>query len=217
MRVTGRSLSELGFDIRNLDIFSYKEEIELENKIVDYLNMFFEIKKLPISNQYPQLYHRVPLLIPLQLRTTHGPHIDTNCTAKYLMRDGAVKVEFEIVNAQKPDDWFGLFFRSDTDPYRGSHLVYIRQNGMIEMAIYHHTYYAQFTVLDRFNTGSTIAGKHILTIQYENDYLEIEMGAHKFQTYKLSRQVFGLVLPVAWESDVDIHALEMVCRDTIDP
>src|SRR5208283_2140794 len=43
LRVTGRSVLELGFDIRNLDVRQYKDERHLTKTIMDYLNNFFKI------------------------------------------------------------------------------------------------------------------------------------------------------------------------------
>jgi hypothetical protein len=58
LRVVGRSRTEVGFDVRNLDVAAYSCESELLDIITNYLNLFFTIKKLPISEQFPELYTR---------------------------------------------------------------------------------------------------------------------------------------------------------------
>ena len=66
LRVTGRSISELGFDIQNLEVFQYKNEDELAKKIIAYLDTFFRIKQLPISKNFAPLYCEEPF--PIQLK-----------------------------------------------------------------------------------------------------------------------------------------------------
>ncbi len=138
LRVSGRSDSELPFDIRNLDFSSYKNETELAKTITDYLDTFFKLKQLPISREYGPLYCEESA-IPIELRAKDDERhwIDIRPACQDLsIRDGAVQVEFEILKGRRPDDWFGIYFRAGDDPFLGSHLSYVRQNGMIEIAVY---------------------------------------------------------------------------------
>jgi hypothetical protein len=48
------------------------------------------------------------------------------------MRDGAIRVIFEILRASGEDNWFGVYFRIGFSPFMGSHLVYARPNRNIE-------------------------------------------------------------------------------------
>ncbi|MBE9569604.1 MAG: hypothetical protein IMF11_03195, partial [Proteobacteria bacterium] len=96
LRVTGRSVSELGFDIRNLEVFHYKSKAELAKKIMAYLDTFLKIKRIPISKEFMPLYCEEPV-VPLQLRARQtGLDIQSNCPPDFLIRDGAVQVDFEI-------------------------------------------------------------------------------------------------------------------------
>ena len=119
MRVTGRSVKELGFDIQNLEVFQYKNEQALREKIEEYLKTFFSIKGQPISPKAGPLYYNVPL-VPFELkgfeRKSSREEVRTYPLAFEqfpLVRDGAVRVVFEILDGRRMDDWFGVFFRSD--------------------------------------------------------------------------------------------------------
>lgn len=211
LRVTGRSVSELGFDIRNLEVRQYKDESELEKMIIDYLDIFLKIKKLPISEKYAPLYREEPV-VPLKLRSLEtGLVFQSNCPPDFLIRDGAVRVDFEILAARTPKDWFGIYFRSGTYPPMGSHLVYVRQNGMIEIAVYPGP-----RIIETLSTGGSITGRQSILIEFENDQLEVQMGDKQLRTDKLSHQTAGRVLQAAWRAEVDVHSVQMICRDTIE-
>jgi hypothetical protein len=66
LRVTGRSLNELGFDIRNLDIAQYNTEEVLLQRIYQYLDMFFAIKDLPLSAKAGPMYQSYPQQVRLK-------------------------------------------------------------------------------------------------------------------------------------------------------
>jgi hypothetical protein len=140
LRVTGRALTELGFDIRNLDVRHYKHEKDLVKTLVQYLHMFFEIKRLTISKRHTGLYFREPAPLRLQAISLkeNGSDFDMKSMSppSYILRDGAVKTRFEILKAKSAEDWFGIYFRFGASPFLGSHLVYVRQNGVIELAVY---------------------------------------------------------------------------------
>ena len=211
LRVTGRSVSELGFDIRNLDVRQYKDEAQLAKTILAYLNIFFKIKQLPISKEFTHLYCAEPV-VPMQLMARqNGFQIQSNCPSDFLIRDGAVRVDFEILTASTPDDWFGIYFRAGTYPIMGSHLVYVRQNGMIEIAIYPGP-----RVIEAVSMGGPIVGRQLLLIEFENSQLELQMGGIQLQTNKLSHQTPGRVLLAAWNADAVVNTAEMISRDTIE-
>ncbi len=215
LRVTGRSVSELGFDIRNLEVRRYDDETQLTEMIIRYLDTFFKIKRLGISKQHGDLYRKQS--VPIQLRALTPKvqrarfDVKSICPDNYVMRDGAVRVTFEILQARSPEDWFGVFFRAGASPWMGSHLVYVRQNGAIEVAMYPGP-----LILEVYSTEQPIKGKQTLLIQFENDQLDVQLGHFHLAPVKLVRQVVGRVLPVAWYADVDVHSAEMICRDTID-
>ncbi len=210
LRVTGRSLSELGFDIRNLDVFRYEDSGQLTKKIIKYLKTFFKIKQLTISKRYGNLYCREPMPIKLKAISS-GFDIKSNCPADFVMRDGAVRVKFRILKAKRPEDWFGVFFRSADFPLMGSHLVYVRQNGAIELAVY-----PGLRVLKKLSTHQSISGKQDLFVQFENNCIDVRMGQARLRYDKLTHQTVGRVFHAAYEADVDVYSSEMICRDTIE-
>ena len=212
LRVTGRSVSELGFDIRNLEVYQYKNQEQLTQKIFGYLDTFFKVKQLPISQEFAQLYCKEPVEIELKARGEKRFDVQSNCLPDFIMRDGAVRVDFEILSADTPDDWFGVFFRAGAYPATGSHLVYVRQNGIIEIVVYP----GPSRPLATLATGRQISGRQMLTAEFENDYFHAQMGEHHLETNNLSYQGVGRVLQAAWRADVKVHSVEMICRDTIE-
>lgn len=210
LRLTGRSVSELGFDIRNLEVRQYKDETQLTETIARYLDIFFKIKQLSISKELAPLYCEEPVPIHLRARQS-GFDMQSNCPPDFIMRDGAVRANFEILGARSQDDWFGVYFRAGASPFLGSHLVYVRQNGMIEVAVYPGP-----RIVETLSMGRSLSGRNVLTAQFENDHLDVQMGPAQLLTDKLSHQVAGRVLMAAWYADVDLHSAEMISRDTID-
>jgi hypothetical protein len=129
----------------------------------------------------------------------------------YLLRDGVVRATFEILRAKNPEDWFGIYLRSGASPLLGSHLVYVRQNGTVELAVYPGP-----VVIETFPSPGRISGRRTITIAFENDHLEIQIGRARFSSIKLSHQTPGRIIFGAWRADVIVHTAEVIRRDTID-
>lgn len=211
LRVTGRSVTELGFDIRNLEVRQYGNEQDLTKMLIAYLKTFFAIKRLPLTKRHTALYFREPLPIQLRATTERGFAIQSNSPIKYVLRDGAVRATFNILNTMSSDDWFGIYFRSGESPLLGSHLAYVRKNGSIEVARYPGP-----VIIDRFSLGRTLSGRETLVLEFENNHIDIRLGRARFKSDRLSHQFAGKVAFAAWQSDVDIMAAEIICRDTIE-
>src|SRR6266513_1648427 len=62
LRVVGRPVTELSFDIRNLEVRRYSSETDLLKILTGYLDTFFKIKRLPISRKFPALFRSEALL-----------------------------------------------------------------------------------------------------------------------------------------------------------
>ncbi len=220
LRVTGRSLTELGFDIRGLKMWKYDCEEQLENIITDYLKTFFEIKQLSISSEHGNLYWKQSK----KMEPGRGPPVGQKNRFmyksirpdNYVMRDGAVRVVFETLKEHDPgDNWFGVFFRAgvSVSPWMGSHLVFVRPNGRIELAICPGP-----RILEQKSTDAKTKGEQTLLIEFENNQLNVELDNKLYiQTDKLVHQAVGRVLVAAWNANVDVHSAEMICRDTINP
>jgi nucleoside 2-deoxyribosyltransferase len=209
LRVTGRPVSELGFDVRNLNINQYKEENQLFEIIEAYCKTFFTIKALPMSKDQGVLYCEE--CGPVELRGRGRFDLRQIGPTQFKMRDGAIRVNFEILSTDTDDDWFGVYFRAADNPFLGSHLVYVRRNGAIEIAVYPGP-----DVLKTLPAGPPVSGPQDLTVQFENNYADVQMGSARLQTDQLSHQTVGSVLQAAWQADVKVYSAQMVCRDTID-
>jgi nucleoside 2-deoxyribosyltransferase len=226
LRVTGRSVKELGFDIQNLEVFLYKDANALRRKIEGYLKTFFLIKKQPISPRAGPLYFKAPL-VPFEMkgfqRKPRREEVRTHPLALEhfpLVRDGAVRVVFEILDGRRMDDWFGVFFRSDPSPVRdshfwvGSYLAYARRDGRIEVVSYPGT---KLLAKPSGAKPPALNGKHTLVVEFENDQVVVKLDKSLTITAEnLSRQRVGRILLAAYCTHVKIHSAEMVCRDTIE-
>lgn len=216
LRVTGRSLTELGFDIRNLEVYIYKNATDLARTILEYLKVFFEIKKLEKSeaSSNPLLYrenHTIKLLDapprPSELVPIYKPFLD------FMLRDGKVRVDFEILEAESEDDWFGIYFRAGLNPFAGSHLVYIRKNGNIEVAVY----YPQFRVLTpKKSLPRPVTGRQSITVEFDNNYLKVQMDEVLLETPELTYEEVGDLLLATYHAKANVYSVEMICRDTIE-
>lgn len=210
LRVTGRTFSEIGFDVRNLEVRTYSTEKDLLKTVTDYCDLFLRIKTLPISDEHPELYFAEPTPFGLS-SSANSAQLKLTGTPGLLVRDGAVRVRFELVSAETEDDWFGVYFRAGTNPFLGSHLVYIRKSGKVEVAVYPGP-----RVLYVHDLGKPTAGLQDLVIEFENNHVEVQLGsAHPLRADVLSLQAPGAIALASWNAEVRVEGAEMVCRDTI--
>nr|BAM62603.1 putative uncharacterized protein [uncultured microorganism] len=216
LRVTGRSLTELGFDIRNLKMWRYDKEKKLIKTITDYLDTFLKIKQLSISSGYGSLYWKQSKKTELRPVPPEGQKkrfaYKSIRSDNYVMRDGAVRAEFEILKEHNPEDnWFGVYFRAGVWPLMVSYLVFVRPNGTVQLSIY------PGPRSPSKSTGEKIKERKTLLIEFDNNQLNVELDSKPYlQTEKLVRQAVGHIFVAAWNADVDVHSVEMICRDTID-
>lgn len=214
LRVTGRAVGELGFDIRQLDVRTYRDEETLLALITEYLDTFLYIKNLPLNPDSGPLYGRIVPNGPMNAVNDQG---DLSAVfdplPNLIMRDGAVRARFTMLRTVDQSDWFGICFRvGGFTPWTGSHMVYVRRSGGIDLATYPGP---QVQILSE--AGPSMEGEQELMIDFENDFLRVRIGGIDVESSSLTNQRAGRVVLVAHRSEVSVASAEMICRDTIDP
>jgi hypothetical protein len=212
-RVTGRSLTELGFDVRGLEVFTYKDKDELLKRIGAYVHLFLKIKGLPLAPAAGPLYRDNVFFGEKRLRANAPGGINVEVIQNFSMRDGAVQAVFKFEAFQSPDDWFGVYFRFGHHPFLRSLLVYVRQNGSVEIAEY-----PGVNVIARGNAPSALAinKENTLLVELDGDTAKVGLdGLDIISVDNLSVQSRGNVAIAAWQSEVLCQNVEVVCRDTI--
>ncbi len=214
LRVTGRPEKELGFDIQNLEVYLYKSEKGLFEKIVKYLELFFKIKKLDFSEEYKSLYKKIPeiVMLPGTEAEIAKEKLWVYPIKEYTFRDGAIKLEFEFVNNLNSDSWFGVYFRTAREIYLGSYLLYIRKNGFVELAEYN----PNLNIVYKKQHLKELVGKTNLQIEIENDEVEAKINGQNCKITRLEQQIKGRIIIATYECRAQFRALELINRDTIE-
>jgi hypothetical protein len=215
LRVTGRAIKELGFDIQNLDIYNYSDKKDLMEKMTKYLDMFFKIKSLDFSSKYGILYKNIsgPLAIPevsalpTEVRYPYHKHI-----TEYSFRDGAINLKFKFGRNDNLESWFGIYFRAEEIPYLSSYLFYIRKNGSIELAPYNSYNYK---VIYKYQLNS-LTQEFELLMEIENDELDVTINGEAFRFSNLKLQAEGRIILGVYECSVVVENIELINRDTIE-
>jgi nucleoside 2-deoxyribosyltransferase len=218
LRVTGRDLKELGFDIQNLEVFKYNNCQELSDKIIEYLNNFSKIKTLDFSPQFGNLY-----------QSFHGPQTVGDESPKtgiihwaevtnLVFKDGAVKLKFRFLNFLNQEAWFGIYFRAEQlpGPLILGQLIYLRKNGRLELATYDPFQKSFISSGVRTIEASLLNDWIDLLMQIDGSYLEVELQKQKFYFEKsLNIQKPGKIWVATFESKAEFKDLELINRDTI--
>ncbi len=216
LRVTGRTLKELGFDIQGLEVHQYDDYETLEKIVLDYLGTFFKIKQLTISSDHGDLYWKES-----GIQLTPRPYFQGSSRFmyrpirdyRYMLRDGAVVVKFRNVKEYAPDNWFGVYFRSSYDPLMGSYLLFVRPGGEVELVVYPGP-----AKIQQPQTYRGTKEPHTLLIEFGDSQLNVKFNSKSYLKKQniLSRQISGNIFVAAWNADIDVHSVEMICRDTMD-
>ncbi len=218
LRVTRQSYEKLGFDVRNYEVSQYKMREDLFNTIDKYLNLFFEIKNLDFDQQNSNLYYHSPEKKFLRCWNSEEEKKMPQQRLVYdvfnfQMRDGKIRVTFKIIDQKEDNGWFGVYFRvGNMGPLYGSCLVYIRKNGMIEIA----TYPGQNVVKKVQLYKKSLLDDKILTVELEGDLIRASIENIKLEYSPLDIQSRGSVMFACWNSNAKFWNAQIVCRDTIE-
>ncbi len=181
-----------------------------EAGIDDYIRMFKRIKDLPLDGSAGGLFHRRSTPRVYDAAVERGWYYE--CVDQ-LMRDGAVRARFVFTTQRSDEDWFGVYLRtSAVHPWFSSCLVYVRRNGMVEVATYPGTVVRAKEQL----FGGRIESEARVLVEIEGDSVRATVGDGYVRLDGLENQDPGLVCLGAWQSRVECREVQIVRRDTIE-
>lgn len=209
LRVSGRSLIEIGSDVRGYEVHNYLSEEDLGDRIQSYLEQYISIKELPLNKEAGPFYS---IYFPEDKNLRAGEYIPIGTS----FRDGAVKAKFQFKNVKPEDNWFGIFFRQTyANPWRGGYLLYVRKNGSLE-------------IVDMPNVGLLSPKKDYGDLGLNTNHtIQFAVDGNKLRTClddkfedcleieNLSFQSHGFFGLFCYNAEVTFSSVETVCRDTI--
>ena len=209
LKVTGRSLTELGFDIRGLETSAYQNEDDLLGKICRYLKLFLKIKNLPLSPEAGTLYRHFDFAEPFGIVERHKMGIIP--LDGFRMRDGVVETAFSFEKLLDAEDWFGVYVRFESNPILSSYLIYCRKNGYVEIAAYPGTRILAKQLL----VPGGINSEKVFSVELDGDTVETRIDGKSLRYDRLEIQSQGNVWLAAHQSKVICPRADVICRDTI--
>ena len=208
LRVSGRTLTEIGSDVRGYEIHNYSTEEDLRKRIENYLEQYIAIKELPLSREAGPFYS---LFFPDDKDLRRGEYIPAGAA----FRDGAVKVTFRLKSAESDEDWFGIFFRqTHANPWLGGYLLYVRRNGSLELVDLPNVGLLSKKDYGEIGLGTT----H--TIQFAVDGSRLRACLDDkiddcLETENLKFQSYGYFGFHCYKTEATFSSVESVCRDAI--
>lgn len=205
VRVSSRNVVEVGSDVKGYVVKPYRSEKDLTTLLRNYLDTFLEIKNLPFSLDAGPFYSVDRTSITLRKGASR---------IVGAMRDGAVRVQFKFTAADSADAWFGIYFRSGSAAlFTGGYLLYVRQNGSLELAEL-----PNVRILESANCGAAeIGSDHTLEVSVDGGVMSASVdGSARFECEGLNVQSYGNVSVGCWKSEVIVTTVEMVSRDAIE-
>jgi hypothetical protein len=127
------------------------------------------------------------------------------------MRDGKVRVTFEIMDQKDKKDWFGVYLRvGNMGILSASILVYVRKNGQFGIVTY-----PRFKKLGTKRLRGECAGPKTLLIELEGDHIKANLGGIDLKCSDLDILSPGEVKFASHYCNSKLWDVQMVCRDTI--
>ncbi len=212
LRVTGRPVKELGFDIQSLEVYTYRDKNDLSAKIKEYLKTFLSIKRLEFSDKYRALYKKIDQCVLPGTKAEIKENVFFFSTVSdYSFRDGAIQLKFRFLDNLNPESWLGVYFRAAREFLYSSYLLYVRKNGSVELALYPGP-----NVIDKRKLFKTeILDREIeLILEIENNELVVKINGQGFQFLSLEKQNIGNIILATWECRAHFRDIELIDRDT---
>jgi len=209
LRVTGRALTELGFDIRNYEVYRYGNKENLFKNISEYMDIFFQIKNLTFSEKNPSLYKFYP-----EEKQLNGKDkgFKMHTLPGVRLRDGKIQTQFKFTDQRSDNEWFGIYIRFVANPFMYSYLAYVRKNGWVEIA----EYPGPEILCKKHLAPFGITNEETILVEVENNLIRVTIKNKCINYDKLRYQSQGKIGLACWYSNVIFKNVKVLCQDTID-
>lgn len=214
LRVTGRQINEIGFDIRNLAASEYRNADQLFSIITKYLDIFFKIKRLGYERDLGELYREWPQInlpgTPGEVDKTRG-QIWHSVNPITVFRDGGIKLRAKFLYTLNESSWLGVVFRmSEID--KSGYLLRFCKNGDIELA----TLPGPVVIEKKSCSAEEMATALDILIDIQNDEVEAKINNAELSfNARLDLQVIGGVHLASFEAQAFFERTETINRDTV--
>lgn len=226
LRVTRGPYEHLAFDIRDYEVIQWKVKEDLFDTIKKNLDLFFQIKALDFKAENSRLYYYSPDKETLEcwkdnkekqriiahIKSKPGLYTLSQKNTDFQMRDGKVRVTFNIVDQIDQNDWFGINLRTDGKGFsHGSVLVYVRKKGILEIATY-----PGAKIRKSLQLSEPYSGDKTLKVELEGDRIRADLDNNMLDYSGLDIQSTGFVIFASLNSNSQFWNAQIVCRDTIE-
>jgi len=214
LRVTGRSLGEIGFDIRNMEVAFYQNEDELFKKIIAYLDVFFTIKKLPFEATYKELFKFIATFkLPGTEKEIVLGQIWSTVDPLYLFRDGGIRFRAKFLSTVNDQSWLGISFRMSLN---SGYLLIFRKNGKVELNAFPGPQLLESSEYLASEIAKEVEKEFDVLINIQNDEVEVKLNNISLSfTSRLELQNIGGVHLASFEAHAAYKSIEIINRDTI--
>lgn len=125
--ITGQDINRLPFDIQGFKADKYDTIDKLLQIINDQLSIYLKIKNQNFDNYFPENY------ISVKKGNLTANNAVIQIQLPKLIKNIRMRVEYKFISVSDNKDWLGVHLRASPVSVQPSELVYVRNNGDLEV------------------------------------------------------------------------------------